>query len=309
VKILITGSEGFIGCHLAAQLMLRGHQVHGLDNGAAIVPEWLRRERSNLSTMKSLQCDIREKDALVAALSRIAPEVVVHLAAKPGVAGAESDPEAYDEVNVGGVQNVIHACRAAKVRRIVHASSSSVYGYVAGAVQEEMGLRPLGHYGRTKVVGERLIEEAVATGYISALILRPFSVIGPMGRPDMAPWRFAESLLKDEAITIHEGTGRDFTSVSDVAVAFALAAESEIVGCHTINIGGGEPKLTIDLANKIAQGLGRRCIAKVVKLPSYMPKSTHADICKAAKLLGWAPQMSFEQTVAEFSRWFLVPRV
>jgi nucleoside-diphosphate-sugar epimerase len=136
VKILITGSEGFIGCHLAAQLTSRGHLVHGLDNGAAMVPDWLRRERSEWSAIDTLRCDIRDRDALAKAVSRVAPEVVVHLAAKPGVADAEINPDLYDEVNVGGVYNVIHACRAAKVRRIVHASSSSVYGSIDGPDHE-----------------------------------------------------------------------------------------------------------------------------------------------------------------------------
>ena len=305
MKILITGSEGFIGCHLAAQLMLRGHQVHGLDNSAARVPEWLRRERNDLSAIKTLHCDIRDKGALEVALSLIAPEVVVHLAARPGVADAEINPDLYDEVNVGGVYNVIHACRAAKVRRIVHASSSSVYGSIDGPVHEEMGLRPIGHYGRTKVMGERLIEAAAATGDISALVIRPFSVIGARGRPDMAPWRFAECLLKGEAVTIHEGARRDFTSVTDAAAAFALAAEDDFRGYCAVNIGGGCPRLAVDLANELARGLGSECVAKIVPPPPYMPLSTHADISRAAKLLGWAPRKSFEGSVSEFSRWFI----
>ena len=305
MKILITGSEGFIGCHLAAQLTSRGHLVHGLDNGAAMVPDWLRRERSEWSAIDTLRCDIRDRDALAKAVSRVAPEVVVHLAARPGVAAAEDNPRVYDEVNVDGVLNVIHACRAAKVRRIVHASSSSVYGSIDGPVHEEMQLKPLGHYGRTKLMGERLIEAAAATGDISALVIRPFSVIGPRGRPDMAPWRFAECLLKGEAVTIHEGAGRDFTSVTDAAAAFALAAEDDFRGYCAVNIGGGSPSLAVDLANELARGLGSECVAKIVPHPPYMPLSTHADISRAAKLLGWAPRKSFEGSVSEFSRWFL----
>lgn len=309
MKILVTGSNGFIGCHLAALLEARGHCVFGLDSNKAQVPAWLRKERSNLSGLTATPCDITELDSLSELLSLIAPDVVVHLAAKPGVAGAEVDLDTYDAVNVRGVSNVIHACRAAKVKRIIHASSSSVYGEAVGAIVETEVLKPLGHYGRTKVLGERLMEAAAAEGETDVFVLRPFSVIGPMGRPDMAPWRFAESLMKGEAVPIHVGAGRDFTSVSDVAMAFALAAESRLAGCHTFNIGGGEPRLAIELANELARGLGRGCITSPAALPIYMPKSTHADICKAAKLLEWKPNKNFAEAVAEFAQWFLGARI
>jgi len=308
MKILVTGSSGFIGCHLSALLRARGHSVVGLDSDVADIPAWLRRERSELAGVPKVSCDISDAASLTEVIKNASPDVVVHLAARSGVAGAEVAPEAYDQVNVKGVQNLILACRAASVGRIVHSSSSSVYGAIVGVAAETVETKPLGHYGRTKLMGERLLEEASAGGSLDVLILRPFSVIGPLGRPDMAPWRFAESLLSSQPIQLHDGAGRDFTSVHDIAFAFALAAEVGTKGCHVMNVGSGQPHSAFDLASGLADTLECRLETTRMPLPSYMPQSTHADIGRARTLLGWRPIRNFSETVAEFGKWFLKAR-
>jgi UDP-glucuronate 4-epimerase len=265
----------------------------------------LRRERSELAGVPKVCCDISDAVSLAEVIKTASPDVVVHLAARPGVAGAEVAPEAYDQVNVKGVHNIILACRAASVGRIVHSSSSSVYGTIVGVAAETVEAKPLGHYGRTKLMGERLLEEASAGGSLDVLILRPFSVIGPLGRPDMAPCRYAESLLSSQPIQLHDGAGRDFTSVHDVAFAFALAAEVGTKGCHVMNVGSGQPHSAFDLAQGLAESLACRLYVNRMPLPSYMPMSTHADIRKAQSLLGWRPKRDFSESVAEFGKWFL----
>lgn len=303
MRIVVTGSNGFIGCHLTALLKARGHSVWGLDSDVVLVPAWLRKERSVLSGVTTTNCDIANVDYLAEILTSIAPEVVVHLAAKPGVAGAEVDPASYEAVNVRGVANLIDACDRAGVRRIVHASSSSVYGHAIGAIAETAELRPIGYYGKTKVIGEGLLKAAAASRGMDVIVLRPFSVIGSRGRPDMAPWRFADDLLSGRAVPIHEGAGRDFTSVHDVANAFARAAESSITGYQVLNIGAGEPRLASELAERLADVLGRKCVMRLRPLPSYMPTTTHADIGKASALLGWRPTINFDDSVSEFAEW------
>ena len=304
MRIVVTGSNGFIGCHLTALLKARGHSVWGLDADVVPVPAWLRKERSVLSGVSAINCDITDVDSLAEVFKAITPEVVVHLAAKPGVAGAEVDPASYEAVNVRGVANLIDACDRAKVRRITHASSSSVYGHAFGAIAETAELRPIGHYGRTKVVGEGLLEAASRSRGMDVIVLRPFSVIGSRGRPDMAPWRFADDLLSGRAVPIHEGAGRDFTSVHDVANAFAHAAESGIPGYHVANIGAGESRLAVELAERLADVLGCKCGMRPRPLPLYMPVSTHADIGEALALLGWSPKVKFVDSVTEFGEWF-----
>ena len=305
VRILVTGSNGFIGCHLSALLRMRGHIVFGVDSGSAQVLAWLRKERSDHSGIAAFNCDITDTGSLAELLSIVTPDVVVHLAAKPGVAGAESHPDAYDAVNTRGIQSLVRACQEVKVRRVIHASSSSVYGGALGPITETAELRPLGHYGRTKMRGELHLQAAAESGVLDVLILRPFSVIGPMGRPDMAPWRFADDLLNGRMVSVHDGAGRDFTSVHDVAMAFALAAESEISGCHVVNIGAGEPHQAIELAEGLAQAMGCSCISSFLPLPTYMPLSTHAEIGRASALLGWKPKVKFTDAVAEFGEWFI----
>lgn len=304
MRIVVTGSNGFIGCHLTALLKARGHSVWGLDADVVPVPAWLRKERSLLSGVAVASCDITDLDSLAAILKSLAPEVVVHLAAKPGVAGAETDPASYEAANVRGVANLIDACDRAEVRRIVHASSSSVYGHAIGAISETAELRPIGYYGKTKVMGEGLLKAAAGSRGMDVIVLRPFSVIGSRGRPDMAPWRFADALLSNRAVSMHEGAGRDFTSVHDVANAFAVAAESGISGYHVVNIGAGEPRLAAELAERLAVILRCTCVMRPKPLPSYMPVSTHADIAKASALLGWSPKVKFVDAVAEFGEWF-----
>jgi len=308
MKVLLTGSNGFVGCHLAALLKVRGHHVVGLDANKADVPAWLCKARTDFADIITLGCDITNMEALTTVLKNVAPEVVIHLAARPGVADAETNPGVYEEVNVKGVVNLISACRVAKVRRIVHASSSSVYGSTNGAIVENQVLAPLGHYGRTKVTGEQLLENAATSGDFGIFVLRPFSVIGPLGRPDMAPWRFAESLLKGASITVHEGASRDFTSVQDIALAFALAAETKISGYQTINVGAGQPHSAAELVTALASVLACKPEVKLIPLPSYMPMATHADITKAFALLGWRPRITFSQAVTDFGEWFLTTR-
>ena len=303
MRIVVTGSNGFIGCHLTALLKARGHSVWGLDADVVPVPAWLRKERSLLSGVAAASCDITDVDSLAEILKSLAPEVVVHLAAKPGVSGAEVDPASYEAVNVRGVANLIDACDRAEVSRIVHASSSSVYGHAIGAIAETTELRPIGYYGKTKIMGEGLLKAAAESRGMDVIVLRPFSVIGARGRPDMAPWRFADDLLSDRAVSIHEGAGRDFTSVHDVANAFAVAAESGISGYHVVNIGAGEPRLAAELAERLADVLRCTCVMRTRPLPSYMPVSTHADIGKASALFGWSPEVKFADSVAEFGEW------
>ncbi len=304
MRIVVTGSNGFIGCHLSALLKARGHSVWGIDTDVTPVPSWLRKERSVLSGVAAINCDITNVDSIAEILTAIAPEVVVHLAAKPGVAGAEVDPASYEAVNVSGVANLVDACDRAKVRRIIHASSSSVYGHAFGAIDETTELRPIGNYGRTKVMGEALVEAAARSRGMDIIVIRPFSVIGSRGRPDMAPWRFADDLINGRTLPVHEGSERDFTSVHDVANAFALAVESSITGHHVVNIGAGEPRLAAELAVRLADVLGCKCNMRSMPLPAYMPKTTHANIGKASALLGWRPRIKFADSVIEFGEWF-----
>jgi UDP-glucuronate 4-epimerase len=152
--------------------------------------------------------------------------------------------------------------------------------------------------------GEAKIHEAARRNGISARILRPFTVIGPFGRSDMAPWKFSEAITKGSKVRLHAGSGRDFTSVQDVATAFVLAAEQPWDGCETYNIGAGDYHTAAELAELLAKELGLPLHAEEAGLPPFMPKETWADSSSASRRIGWRPKVTFPAAVREFAHWY-----
>ena len=306
MRILVTGGAGFIGSHLCALLITRGHDVLAYDQGAAAAPDWLKTARKKHGTVEVVAGDVLDVSYLTEVIRCNHTDVLINLAAKPGVADAERDPMIYQRINVGGVDAVLEACLGAGLRNIVHASSSSVFGNAFGQIDEHHVLSPIGQYGHTKMKGEEKIREAVVRDGISARILRPFTVIGPLGRPDMAPWKFSEAIMKGSKVKVHTGAGRDFTCVHDVCSAFALAAEQPWDGCETYNIGSGEYHGADVLAEGLARCFGRPLHVEKTDLPAFMPKQTKADYSRAMNGLGWRPKVGFAEAVREFAAWYQI---
>jgi UDP-glucuronate 4-epimerase len=304
MKIVVTGGAGFLGAHLCRLLRSRGHDVLAFDQSVAKAPTWLKELRQKHGGVPVHVGSILDQVALREALDAFQPQALVNLAAKPGVAEAETKPEEYELVNVKGLEAVLEACARRGIGRIVHASSSSVYGRCTGPMDEQQPLAPLGQYGLTKARGEESIHAAHQKFEINVRILRPFTIIGSLGRPDMAPWKFAENIASGQAIQLHQGARRDFTSVHDVAKAFALAVESGWQGCEAYNIGSGEPHAAEDLARLLAERLGRKLRIEPIALPTYMPVSTWSNSDRAKQVLGWRPEVSFTAAVEEFSQWY-----
>lgn len=304
MRVLITGGAGFLGSHVCAQMKSRGHEILVYDAGVAKAPGWLKIARIRHTAAEVVDGDILDTKLLTQTIQGFAPEVLINLAAKPGVSEAQQEPQSYLRVNVQGVESVLEACGRAGLTRIVHASSSSVYGHASGQVSETSPLKPAGQYGLTKVLAEEKIREAARSNGLCARILRPFTIVGPMGRPDMAPWIFAECILRGGTINLHAGARRDFTSVHDVAAAFAMAAERPWDGCETYNIGAGSSQGADALAICLADNLGRALLARPVDLPSHMPRETWANISKASLHLGWQPHVAFTTAIREFAAWF-----
>ena len=304
MRVLVTGGSGFVGSHVCALLSSKGHVALSYDIGSAKAPDWLKASRTWQGAADVISGDILDTTLLAKTIRGFRPEVLIHLAALPGVAEAEQNPKPYQRINVEGVESVLQACAREGLSRIIHASSSSVYGHSVGQTNERHPLRPIGHYGQTKMLGEEVIRQASKRGGMHARILRPFTVIGPLGRPDMAPWMFAESILRGAMISLHAGARRDFTCVHDVAAAFVMAAEKPWVGLETYNIGGGSCQGAEALAARIAEKLGRPLRIRPVELPAHMPQETWADISHARLQLGWRPRVEFTAAVHEFAEWF-----
>lgn len=240
---LITGTAGFIGSHLAEALVARGYRVVGVDAFVDFYPRAMK--EANLTRLRQIpifqfvEADLRTAD-LVTLLTGI--DYVFHLAAQPGVRTSWGDGfSSYVEHNVLGTQRLLEAAKRTGVRRVIYASSSSVYGNIPNLPACEDGqLLPISPYGVTKLAAEHLCRLYNTEHGLPTISLRYFSVYGPRQRPDMAFHKFIRALLLDEPITVY-GDGkqsRDFTYVDDIVAAnLAAMHHGRLGGCY--NLGGG----------------------------------------------------------------------
>ena len=304
MRIVVTGGIGFIGTHVCTLLKERGHDVIAYDNNKSGAPDWLKDLRRKYSAVNHVDGDILDLEKFTETLKSFSANLVINLAAKPGVRDAETSPDEYIRVNVVGFETVLNACKIAGVPKVVHSSSSSVYGQSIGKIRESDKLVPLGKYGETKMLAEQKAIHATRDFGLDVRILRPFTVFGPMGRPDMAPWDFTHRINNKQSIELHANAFRDFTSVHDVSLAFVLASEINWNGCEIYNIGSGESHGADELARAIGEFIGLPLVSDIVELPKFMPKRTCADITKAKEILGWYPKVSFRDAVKEFTAWF-----
>lgn len=310
MKICVTGGAGFIGSNLVDRLVADGHEVSVLDNLST-------GSRANLEgvahAVRFVEGDLRDRAAVAEALEGV--EVVYHLGALAAVARSVENPTEVTEVNVGGTLNVLVAAREAGVRRVVFASSSSVYGDTPSLPKTEtMPVTPLSPYAASKAAGEAYLSAWHATYGLETVALRYFNVYGPRQSPRslyaaVVP-RFLAAVARGEAPVIY-GDGqqtRDFTWVGDLVEACLRAARAPgAVGVGPINIGGGERLSIATLAELVAQAFrwkGRPCHE-----PARVGDVRHslADIGKAAQTLGWTPTTRLEDGVARLARAFAVP--
>jgi UDP-glucose 4-epimerase len=296
-KVVVTGGAGFIGSNLAGTLIEHGYEVHIIDN--------LSGGKSENVNPKAI---FHEKD--IRTLLDIVPifenaKFVFHLAALPRVQYSIEHPDITNEVNVVGTQNVLIASVQAKVSRVVFSASSSAYGdSVVMPLREDLPPNPKSPYGLHKYVGELYCKLWSEVYGLSTVSLRYFNVYGPRLDPEgayaLVIGKFLKQRKEGGPITITgDGTQtRDFTHVRDVVRANILAAESEKVGKgEVINIGAGQNHTINELAKLIGGEIEH--IA-----PRLEPHDTLADNSLAKKLLGWEPQVSFEEGIDELKKIF-----
>lgn len=304
MRILVTGGAGFIGSHIARHLVERGDTVGVLDDLSTGSKEALP------GGIELVEGDLRDAETVRRACDGV--ELVFHQGAVRSVPRSVDDPRSAVECNVLGTMNVLVAAQGAGVRRVVYASSSSVYGDGSDAVQREDAVpNPLSPYAVSKLGGEHLCRVWTSLHGLSTVSLRYFNVFGP-GQPAESIYSnvfpaFVSSLLRGEAPELHwDGEqSRDFTYIDDVVRANALAGQA---GDHAdgavINIGSGAPRTINEVYSAISDEIGTR-----IK-PQYRPKrpgdvrGTHADISLARDVLGWEPRCDWEPSVAETVRWF-----
>lgn len=298
-RALVTGAAGFIGSHLAVELIRQGWLVTGIDRREVNDPIAAQNlaELTRAGGFQFVQDDVVRAD-LVTLLEGV--RTVFHLAALPGVRSSWGDQFAdYLTCNVLGTQRLLEACAMAEVPRLVFASSSSVYGATDGTPSKESDpLVPLSPYGVTKLAAERLCMAYASrpAAVTSVVALRYFTVYGPRQRPDMAFSRIMRAALSGHALSLY-GTGeqrRDFTYISD-AVNATVAASAAHVKADAVNIGSGSTATITDVLESVA-GHAEAPVPVLRRSPQPGDvEATFADLAKARRLFGYEPQVSLEE--------------
>jgi UDP-glucuronate 4-epimerase len=310
-KVLLTGAAGFVASQTAHELLQKGVAVVGLDNLNDAYDAKLKEHR--LATLRKfpgfqfVQGDLCEMADLRPLFQNHAFDVVFNLGARAGVRYSIENPHIYLQSNAQGCLNLLELMREFAVKKIVLASTSSLYaGQEMPFVETRAVDRPLSPYAASKKAAEVMCYTYHHLFGIDVTIFRYFTVYGPAGRPDMAPFRFIKWIQEGTPITVYgDGTqSRDFTYVDDIAQGTILGAKN--VGYEIFNLGGGQKPVTlINFIHLIEKRLGKK--AEIIWKPAHpadMP-DTSANIEKARLHLGWEPQVSLEQGLDQTIAWYL----
>ena len=304
-RILVTGGAGFIGSHLVKALADRGDDVTIVDNFDPFYPERLKR-RSLDGRARLMEGDIRDQDAMGRAFAEARPEVIVHLAALAGVRPSLERPAAYMDVNVRGTACLLEAARAARVRRFLLGSSSSVYGAHAEAPFRESARvdSPESPYAASKVASEVLARTFHNLYGIEVAALRFFTVYGPRQRPDLAIHKFSRRMLAGQPLPFFGdgSTRRDYTWVDDI-VSGVLAACDVPLRYDVLNLGGAHTTSLAELVALLEEALGVRAILdRQPAQPGDVPM-TSADVTHAGAVLGYEPRTTIRAGLKKFAEW------
>ncbi len=329
MKVLVTGSAGFIGYHTSKLLLSRGDEVVGLDNLNDYYDPALKQARleqlRHFENFRFAHVDITERPVLERLFQEVRPQRVVHLAAQAGVRYSIQNPHAYIQSNVVGFMNMLESCRSG-IEHLVYASTSSVYGANTKLPFDESQCveHPLTLYAATKKANELMAHSYSSLYGLPTTGLRFFTVYGPWGRPDMALFLFTQKILAGEPIDVfNQGKHqRDFTYVDDIArgVAAALdhiarpnpdwdstdpAPASSNVPYRVYNIGNQLPVTLERYIEVLEQCLGRTAVKRFMPKQPGDLQDTWADVEALEMDVGYRPQTSLEEGVKRFVEWYL----
>lgn len=314
-RILLTGGAGFIGSHLAERLLANNMWVTVVDNFDSFYEPATK--RSNIGAclthrnFQLIEGDLRDCNALRRRLDG-EYDVIVHLAAKAGVRPSIADPIGFQEVNVGGTQNLLEMAKEWGVKQFIFASSSSVYGINPRVPwsEEDHVLLPISPYASTKVSGELLGHVYSQLYGIRFIALRFFTVYGPRQRPDLAIHKFARLLLSGDAVPMF-GDGsmsRDYTFIDDIVRGIEVAMQYRESLYEIINLGSTRPVTLLEMVDTLARALSvEPRIRFLAEQPGDVP-TTFACVHKAKQLLGYEPSTSFADGISRFASW-LTPQM
>jgi len=336
MKILVTGTAGFIGSQLALKLLERGDEVVGLDNindyydqnvkygrlqqggiveklenGKNIAyAEMLKSKK--FPNYKFIKLNLEDKEAMMQLFEAEKFDAVCHLAAQAGVRYSLTNPDAYISSNIVGFMNILEACRAYGVKNLSYASSSSVYGSnkkLPFSTQDSVD-HPISLYAASKKSNELMAHTYAHLFGISTTGLRFFTVYGPWGRPDMALFKFVKGALENKSIEVYNNGEmmRDFTYIDDIVEGVVRVIDNprkDTPPYKVYNIGNNAPVKLMDFIDAIEQKLGKKIEKNFLPMQPGDVPATYADVQDLIDDLGYKPDTSVEEGVGKFVDWYL----
>jgi UDP-glucuronate 4-epimerase len=312
MNFLVTGGAGFIGSHVCERLLRDGHGVWAFDDlNPFYDPQFKQRNLREIQSLAKpfefVHGDICDARALGEIFSSVKFDQVIHLAARAGVRPSLEQPALYQRVNVEGTVNVLEAARKSGVKKIIIASSSSVYGLNSKVPFSESDpvVSAISPYAASKLACEDLGHVYHHIYKMDVTMLRFFTVYGPRQRPDLAIYKFAKLISAGKPIPVFgDGSAaRDYTFVSDT-VDGVIAATKKEFSFEIFNLGESETISLSRMIELLESALGKKAIINRQPLQAGDVPITFADISKARKKLGYNPQMKFENGIKLFAEWF-----
>lgn len=326
MRVLVTGSAGFIGFHLSRLLLAEGAEVLGYDGMTDYYDVALKQRRHAILSehpgFRAVEALLEDQAALDGAADAFRPDVIVHLAAQAGVRYSIDNPRAYLDANITGSFHVMEAARRHNVRHLMMASTSSVYGantempYAEGHKADT----PMSFYAATKKATEAMSHAWAHIHGVPVTMFRFFTVYGPWGRPDMALFKFTKAILAGEPIDVynHGDMWRDFTYVDDLVRGIRLLMDavpgqgpavpgdslSPVAPWRVVNIGNSDKVRLTDFVDAIEDCCGRPAIRNLMPMQAGDVPATWADATLLRALTGYAPQTPFREGVARFVEWY-----
>jgi len=314
-KYLVTGAAGFIARRVIEKLTDAGHQVVGIDNlndsYDVRLKEWRLNKLSSIKKFTFIKDDICRTGAFEDISAKHADfDAVIHLAARAGVRQAVEMPEVYVQTNAAGTLNVLEWCRKTGVKKLVMASTSSIYGAnpPLPTPEDADSSHPLQIYAASKKAAEVMAYTYHHLFGLDTTVLRFFTVYGPAGRPDMVMFRFAKWVAEGTPVQV-TGDGsqmRGFTNLEDIADGVIKALKP--LGYEIINLGGHETISISELLTKIETLLGKKAVIEYIPRHPADVEANWADVSKARELLGWQPSVSLDEGIKGLVDWYLEQR-
>ena len=329
-RVLVTGTAGFIGFHLARLLLDEGFAVHGFDGMTDYYDVTLKRRRHAMlhqtPNFTATEAMLEDQDALDAAADAFGPDIIVHLAAQAGVRYSLENPRAYLDADIIGSFNVMEAARRLEVQHLLMASTSSVYGAneTMPFTETEQADTQLTIYAATKKANESMAHAHAHLWHLPTTMFRFFTVYGPWGRPDLALYKFVDAILDGRPIDIynHGEMYRDFTYVDDLVRGIRLLMDvvpetpaaqrqpipgdslSPVAPFRIVNIGNSEKIRLLDFIEAIESCLGRSAKRNYMPMQMGDVPATWADATLLQALTGYRPQTDYRDGIARFVEWF-----